>query len=113
MELSKLLIEPKNVLRGEDLAILTDIRESHPYENGKANPNIVDGYKLNCVCPSNGFERITVHVQDKPAITKETLDNAETPVKVRFESPDFKIYRDYRNNTYALSCKAKSVTIVK
>ena len=112
MDINKLRIFDPDCLSISGRIILIGIELSRVYENGKYTDTI-DGYKLKCIFPDNGYEKATIKVQTKPPINQEAIENSSNPIFCNFEEFEAKIYRDFKNNSFRLSCKAKSVLILK
>ncbi len=106
MDITKLQIGLNALSAGGPL-VAVEVKEVYAYENGKKTGTI-EAYKVDIIAIQNNYERFTVRIANKPLITEEQLGKA----CVTFENFAAKIYRDFKNNSYALSCKADSVTIV-
>ena len=110
MDISKIQLNLESVAGGKEVLLL-DIKEQYAYENNQLT-NKLDGYKCKCVLPKNGYEQLVVKIDTNPHISPDLITSGE-PIKVSFENFEGKIYRDYQKNTYALSCKAKSLVVLK
>ena len=107
MEITKVRLTLSS-LTNDGPAIVTSVSEAHRFEDGKVTDEI-EGYKVEVVATGNGFEKFSVKVAEKPAISDAMLGKAS----VDFDGFEAKPYKDFRNNTVGISCKAKSVNVIK
>ena len=106
MDLTRLNITLETLSKNQPL-ILTDIAEIRKYDNeNKRYLDEIEAFKVGVVAIGNGYEKFTVKVKQKPPMA------ADSQMQVEFAGFEAKIYRDFRNNTYALSCSADSVKAV-
>lgn len=62
-------------------AYLAEVRERHPYKDGKRQDEI-EGYNY-IVASRNGFDKVTIKTNDKaPKITQEELEASDKDIKV-------------------------------
>lgn len=101
-----------NQIFGGDFAVPVEITEAKKYENGKYTDE-VECYKVTalCVCDKS-YDKVVVKVLEKPPVTNEEIQKAQTPMQIRFQDFTSNLYRDYKNNTYQLTCKARALQIV-
>lgn len=109
MDITKIRLNLEAVAGGKEVLLL-EIREQYAYENNKLSDKIE--YKCRFVLPENFYEQLVVKVLTKPLISQELLQRGE-PVRVTLEGFEARIYRNYQNSTYGLSCKAKSLIVLK
>lgn len=109
-------MKPENLeLSLEDIAksvtcYLTRMFPYYKFDNGNKTDEII-GYNYECALPDNMYEKIVVKVEEKvPSIASETLEEGSIPVT--FEGFVGKFYKDFKTNSYKLSCKAKSILIL-
>lgn len=112
MDLTKVKPTMESLLGGKT-AVLLSVRESFAFDSDNHATQTVDGYRVEVVLPENSYEKLTVKVMLKPMITQEQLDAAETPIRCTFDSFDCRIYRDFKNGGYGISCRAKAMQVVK
>lgn len=111
MEISKIKPSLENVA-GSKVMILQSVQPSYTYENGHKTDN-QDGWSCDFVCLDNGYEKLRCKVISKIPISQEMIEASESPIKCTLDGFECKIYRDFKNNTYAISCKAKALIIMK
>lgn len=107
MDLTKLNV-PLSALTKDKPVVVTSVSEVHEFKDGRSTDEIV-AYRVEVVATGNSFEKFTVKVTEKPMITEEQLGKAV----VSFVDFEGKIYRDFKNNRYDISCKARAVNVVK
>ena len=112
MDVNNLRIFDSDCLSISGRIILIKIEASRVFEGGKYT-DVIDYYKATCIFPDNGYEKVIVKIQQKPQITQEVIDSAQNPIYCNFEDFEAKFYRDFKKNSVGISCKAKSVVIVK
>ena len=110
MDITKIHLSLDSIAGGKEVLLL-DFKEQFTYQNNQLTDKI-SGYKCRILLPSNGYEQIFVKVADMPKIPEELLSNGE-PINITFEDFEGHIYRDYKNSSYALTCRAKSIVLLK
>lgn len=107
MEITKLHLDENSLSNGGEL-LAVDIRTVKHYEGGQATDR--SDYKVSVVAVKNGYNRFDITISEKPLFDIQEGN----PVPVTFEGLSVKTYRKFDGNTgYGLSCKAKSVSLVK
>ncbi|WP_395549394.1 MULTISPECIES: hypothetical protein [unclassified Lacrimispora] len=113
MDVSKLYLSTESLAgKGSKRIYITSCKEVTSYVDGKATDSI-ENYRIECVFPDNQYEKVIIKVTDKPPVTQEMIDKAESPITVSLQDLECKLYRDFKNNTYSISCKAKALALVK
>ena len=106
MDITKLSINLPAITKDKP-AIVTAINPIKNYKDGRYTDEVV-GFRVEAVATGNGYEKFSVNVLEQPNI----LENELGTVAVTFEKFEAKIYKDYKNNRYDISCKAQRVVII-
>ncbi len=97
-------------IAGSDIVLLTDIRESYSYEDGKRT-NTLEGFKNTVVAPSRKFTEFTIKTP-KAVITPEQLAAAKDGMlKVKVKGFAGRFYRT-RDGEYAFTATADALEVV-
>lgn len=108
IDVTKIRLSQDQILGG-NYGIITKITPAMKYVDNKPTDEI-DGYKVEVIAIANkSYDKVSVKVAEKPEISQEDIDAANTPIQISFTGFEAKIYRSYKSNTFELSCKAKSV----
>ena len=97
-------------IANSDQLLLVDIKPIKEYVDGKSTDKVI-GYRYECVCPKNKFEKISIKVEEsQPAISAEELEAKDT-VTICPENFEGRFYKD-RSGEYQFTAKASRITVL-
>jgi hypothetical protein len=113
MKINQIRLNMDSITLAGNKVRLIGIRPTHEYKDNAMTDNII-GTTYNCVAEENNFEKFRVKVDNiNPIISAEQLEESKTPIYISFQDFEGKLYKSWKTNTWAITCKAKSASIVK
>lgn len=93
---------------------ITEVKNGYHYDSNGNRTEQVETQNYETVFPDNGFLKLTVKVKgDKPVATNEQIKQKGNSVKVTFKNLVGRIYYNYRENSYAVSCSADGLEVMQ
>ncbi|MCR5432369.1 MAG: hypothetical protein K6E95_07410 [Lachnospiraceae bacterium] len=111
IDITKIALNIEQIFGGNS-AVISRITPAKKYIDGKPTEEI-EAYKVEAIAIANRtYDRVCVKVSQRPELSQDQIDAAVDPIQISFEGFEARIYKNFRTNTYELTCKAKSLQVI-